>query len=315
VIAWEYHSPDARSSAVAIWSASPTRSIDRRGSRDPTDAPKAASWFWNLATWDHLVQLAATRSPTYGKPGDLRGRIDINADQRYKPQAGERRDRRKAREASARKSARATRRQRRQRPPRRDRMESASHIEADWLHTNAIDYQADLDLSCSGTPILRAVVIDHSTTTRTRASNSVGRYVHGGENCSTATAIRATTRRRRGRSSSVLHHHNARWLPVKELPSCACWSSTTPRPTAAIGQRVESCCCPSTRTRIFSPTARRPSGLYAYRLELTVDKDCSSSVHLGCLAPAERNTLTPPPQRVCVSRSTPRAMWLWTISA
>ncbi|MBK7643114.1 MAG: aryl-sulfate sulfotransferase [Planctomycetes bacterium] len=55
-------------------------------------------------------------------------------------------------------------------------------ISADWLHTNGIDYRADLDLVVLSIHNLSEVwVIDHSTTTAEAASSKGGKRGHGGD--------------------------------------------------------------------------------------------------------------------------------------
>jgi len=52
----------------------------------------------------------------------------------------------------------------------------------DWLHTNAIDYHPEYDLIVLSSPHLNEIfVIDHSTTTDEAATDSGGRWGHGGD--------------------------------------------------------------------------------------------------------------------------------------
>ncbi|MFQ6614729.1 MAG: aryl-sulfate sulfotransferase, partial [Fidelibacterota bacterium] len=66
--------------------------------------------------------------------------------------------------------------------PERIDVNFAADATDDWLHTNSVDYNADLDqLLISNRGINELWVIDNSTTTEEAASDSGGQYGHGGD--------------------------------------------------------------------------------------------------------------------------------------
>jgi hypothetical protein len=89
-------------------------------------------------------------------------------------------------------------------------------LESDWLHTNAIDYNADLDLLVTSTPHACEIwVIDHSTTIAEAASHSGGRWGKGGDllyrwgnpqNCGLGTSA----------DKKLFYQHNVTW--AKDAP-------------------------------------------------------------------------------------------------
>lgn len=89
-------------------------------------------------------------------------------------------------------------------------------LESDWQHTNAIDYNADLDLFVTSSPHACEIwVIDHSTTIAQAASNSGGRWGKGGDllyrwgnpqNCGLGTSA----------DKKLFYQHNVTW--AKDAP-------------------------------------------------------------------------------------------------
>ena len=111
---------------------------------------------------------------------DEPGRIDINADHRDEPAMtdAERRHRKELEEqmrALGYVGGNAERK-----APRGER--GGRPVSADWLHTNSVDWNADLDLIVLSSPRLNEIwVIDHSTTTEEAAGTAGGRRGRGGE--------------------------------------------------------------------------------------------------------------------------------------
>lgn len=100
-------------------------------------------WEWHL--WDHLIQDADSTLPNFGVIADHPELMDIN----YGSVGGT------------------------QGP-------GGSH--ADWMHFNAIDYNAELDqIVLSSRTMGEVYIIDHSTTTAEAASHSGGTYGKGGD--------------------------------------------------------------------------------------------------------------------------------------
>ncbi len=140
--------------------------------------PASAEIVWQWSARDHLVQDRNPLLANFGSVPDLPGRIDINADHRDRPPLTleEQREREKI--------------ERKMRAlgysgdegDEGAKDDSKAEPNPDWLHTNAVAYNAEYDLIVLSTPHLNELwVIDHSTTTKEAASSSGGRWGHGGD--------------------------------------------------------------------------------------------------------------------------------------
>jgi len=136
---------------------------------------------WEWRARDHLVQDVDPALPNYGVPADHPGRIDVNFDLRSAPPsvddaelAAERQRQMAALGYGGDDTPVAAR-------PRRAHARMDRERTGDWLHTNAVAYDAAHDLIALSSPELCEVfVIDHSTTTAEAASSSGGRRGKGG---------------------------------------------------------------------------------------------------------------------------------------
>ncbi len=213
VIAWERHTRDE---AVArgrdpqevgdegLWS---DIVLELRPQR-----PSGAEVVWEWRSWDHLVQDFDAARPGHGRPANHPGRIDLNADHRFKP-----------------KDPQESEEELRRREELEEQMRALGYVggadppppgaappqkkDGDWLHTNSVDYHPDLDLIALSTPHLCELwVIDHSTTTAEAASERGGRRGQGG-----ALLWRWGNPRNHGAGGEAdqrLHYqHDATWLP------------------------------------------------------------------------------------------------------
>jgi hypothetical protein len=95
-----------------------------------------------------------------------------------------------------------------------DATKAAEIKEADWMHTNAVDYCPEYDLIAISSPHLSEVlVIDHSTTTEEAAWHSGGRWGKGGD-----ILFRWGNPLRYGlgdeSAQRLFDQHNVDWLPV-----------------------------------------------------------------------------------------------------
>jgi hypothetical protein len=218
LIAWEYHTGDealalGRDAHTIVpdglW---PDTLIELK--RNPAGGGEIV-WQWHA--WDHLMQDRSPHRPNYAAKLELAGRIDINADHRYKPQeTDEERKKREDEEAKMRAvgyGGGAT-------PPPAAPAPGADgappkprpKFEADWLHTNAVDYNPALDLIVMSTPHMGEIwVIDHSTTTAQAATSSGGKRGKGGD-----LLFRWGNPRNYGRGTAddhKLHYqHNPTWV-------------------------------------------------------------------------------------------------------
>ena len=86
-------------------------------------------------------------------------------------------------------------------------------VRADWLHTNALSYNADLDQIMLSSPEFNEIwIIDHSTTTAEAAGHTGGRGGKGGDllyRWGNPRAYRAGT----VKDQKLFYQHNAQWIP------------------------------------------------------------------------------------------------------
>ena len=143
--------------------------------------PEGGEVVWRWRAWDHLVQDRDPALPGYGRPADFPGRIDINADHRFKPKGeAESEEARLAREQME-EQLRALGYVGGADPPPAPGQEPRKK-DGDWLHTNAVDWHPALDVLVLSSPHLcELLVIDHSTSTAEAAGTSGGRHGRGGE--------------------------------------------------------------------------------------------------------------------------------------
>lgn len=229
VIAWEYHSPDEA----------------RARGRDPRFVHTEGLWadvvleiepirpvggkvVWTWRTWDHLVQDLDPKAANHGKPSDHPGRIDVNADHRFRPveETPEARERRLKLEEQMRAvgyaggddpvdrhAPDAAQKDGAKDGAKKDAPKGPK-IEADWLHTNSIDYWPEQDLIVLSVPHMSEIwVIDHGTTTEEAAATSGGKRGRGGE-----LLYRWGNPRNYGRGGAsdqrLRYQHDARWIPA-----------------------------------------------------------------------------------------------------
>ena len=143
MFAWEY-----RSGAEAV-TAGRDPALLRDGQLWPEriievepTGPTTGNIVWEWYVWDHLVQDYDPGADNYGVVADHPELIDLNYFEHTRPATGE----------------------------------------ADWLHANGIDYNADLDqIVLSARHFSEFWVIDHSTTTAEAAGHSGGNSGKGGD--------------------------------------------------------------------------------------------------------------------------------------
>jgi hypothetical protein len=121
-------------------------------------------WEWHL--WDHLIQDADPDKPNYGSLADHPELVNINPIDWMSELSDEERE---SLEAVGYLGG-------------GDDDEDEDEHNPDWNHTNAIDYNADLDqIAISVIGFNELLVIDHSTTTEEAAGHTGGRYGKGGD--------------------------------------------------------------------------------------------------------------------------------------
>ena len=172
--------------------------------------PDGAEVVWEWHAWDHLVQDFSEQRANYASVPDSPGRIDVNFDHRDQPPltAAEREE-----QAELEEQMRALGYLGGDDEGGDASSGDAQEHDPDWMHTNAIDYQAELDLILLSSPKLNEVfVIDHSTTTAEAASSRGGRWGHGGD-----LLWRWGNPRNHGAGTDadrrLFYQHDATWLP------------------------------------------------------------------------------------------------------
>ncbi len=175
---------------------------------EPT-RPEGAKIAWEWHVRDHLVQDRDAKKAGYGKLADHPELVDINAGRRTpRAETPEERKKREDQEARMRGLGYAGGADDGQDPkgkhdPPPDarpgdakpgdagagaaRAPEPPHdlpppLDADWLHTNSVDYDAEHDLVLLSSPRLSEIfLLDHSTTTAEAATHAGGKRGHGGD--------------------------------------------------------------------------------------------------------------------------------------
>jgi hypothetical protein len=158
-------------------------------------------WEWHM--WDHLIQDSDPTKPNYGKPSEYPELFDINGGAKV-PDLD---------------------------PKELARLKALGYvpddakqkdIRSDFIHTNAIDYNADLDQIAMSSPVLGEIwIIDHSTNSEEAAGHTGGRYGKGGD-----LLYRWGNPRIYGRGTEedqvLFGQHDIRWIE-KGLPGAGHW--------------------------------------------------------------------------------------------
>ena len=156
--------------------------------------PSGGRVVWEWRAWDHLVQNLDDTLPSYGDPSAHPGRIDINATGAPPEISSEELEQLKALGYV---------------PPDAE----PEDLGSDMFHTNAIDYNAELDQIALSTPRYHEIwIIDHSTTTAEAAGSTGGRWGRGGD-----LLFRWGNPAMYGRGSvddqQLFGQHDVRWIP------------------------------------------------------------------------------------------------------
>ena len=163
--------------------------------------PQGGNIVWEWHAWDHLVQEHDPALAHFGKVSEHPERIDVNA-------------------VTARRN-----RAKQAKPEKIEWLQALGYVdvsagdggppsnEGDWLHTNAIDYNRELDQVLLTVRHFNEIwVIDHSTTTEEAAGSAGGRSGSGGD-----LLYRWGNPEVHGAGSEsnqkLFAHHDARWIP------------------------------------------------------------------------------------------------------
>jgi hypothetical protein len=183
--------------------------------------PDDAELVWEWHAFDHLVQDFDPELAGYGSPADHPELIDVNGDHRRdRPMSEEERRRQEEIEREMRALGYLG--------GDDDEVEEEEEEEGDadaderrrtagdWMHTNGIDYRADLDLIVISVRTFSELwVIDHSTTTEEARGHTGGRWGRGGD-----LVYRWGNPVKHGagdeRDQRLFVQHDAQWIP----PDC-----------------------------------------------------------------------------------------------
>lgn len=163
-IAWEHKS---RAEAIAAgrhpaWVGAEGMWTDALYEIEPS-GKDGAEVIWEWHAWDHLIQDIDPDAANHGDVAAHPELIDINADlRRERPTDAEVDQLSKLGYIDAK--------------------PTAAQLDADWLHTNAVDYDAEHDQLIFSSPHLCEIFItDHGTTTDEATGHEGGRRGHGGD--------------------------------------------------------------------------------------------------------------------------------------
>lgn len=193
-IAWERKTPEEARKAGRNPDAIPEAGIwpDKVIEIEPT-RPKGGRIVWEWHLWDHLVQDHDPNQDNYGDPAASLGKVNINGDRRVEEIDPEELEQLKALGYVTEDT-------------------TPEDLSSDLFHTNAIDYNAELDQIALSSPRFNEIwIIDHSTTTAEAAGDRGGRWGRGGE-----ILYRWGNPQVYGRGSEIdrklFEQHDVRWI-------------------------------------------------------------------------------------------------------
>jgi hypothetical protein len=135
---------------------------------------KTGKIVWEWRSWDHLIQDRDKTKPNYGKISEHPERFDVNyirGEEEPKPPATkDGRDQKSAADKGQSKDA-----------PKKAQT-PAVRKNPDWMHVNAVAYNAELDQIVLSSPQFCEIwIIDHGTTTEEARGHTGGRWGKGGD--------------------------------------------------------------------------------------------------------------------------------------
>lgn len=171
--------------------------------------PDDAEIVWEWHAWDHLIQDFDESKENYGSIPEHPELIDINGEHRGRaPETPEQRLAREKREREMKALGYVGGEDEEEEDPF-----STGEFDADWFHTNAVDYDAQHDLIVVSIPHMCELwVIDHSTTTEEAAWHDGGRFGRGGDllwRWGNPRMYGAGTRS----DQRLFYQHNPEWVP------------------------------------------------------------------------------------------------------
>jgi hypothetical protein len=139
--------------------------------------PTTGEIVWEWRSWDHLIQDVDNTKPNYGEVSDHPELFDLNYAQGEEGQ---------------------------QTAPRKD---------PDWMHVNAVAYNAELDQIVLSSPKFSEIwIVDHGTTTEQARGHTGGRWGKGGDLLYRWGNPR-TYRNGTNLDQRLFFQHNIQWIP------------------------------------------------------------------------------------------------------
>lgn len=167
--------------------------------------PTSGEVVWQWRSWDHLIQDRDRNKPNHGKIADHPERFDVNYMHGEEDQAP-------AKDQAAAKdgTSKAADDDAKNPPP-------APRKNPDWMHVNAVAYNADLDQIALSSPHFCEIwIIDHGTTTEEARGHTGGRWGKGGDILYRWGNPRAY-RSGAAADQRLFFQHNIQWI-AKGLP-------------------------------------------------------------------------------------------------
>ncbi len=131
---------------------------------------------WEWRSWDHLIQDLDKTKPNYGKVSEHPERFDLNymgGEEAPAPKPPTTKDGRDQKTAAAKGHSKDA--------PKKDPT-PVVRKNPDWMHVNAVAYNADLDQIVLSSPSFCEIwIIDHGTTTEEAKGHTGGRWGKGGD--------------------------------------------------------------------------------------------------------------------------------------
>lgn len=220
---------------------------------EPT-RPRGARVVWEWHAFDHLVQDLNEDLPGYGVVAEQVRRINVNigTDAAKRPETAEERTRRLEMEEKLRALGYTGGND------DDDQDDGGRRGHADWMHTNSIDYDAELDLIAISPRNLGEVwIIDHSTTTEEARGSTGGKQGVGGD---LVWRYGNPVNYHAGETSDrvAFGQHDAQWTRVDGKPALSIFNNGEGRPGKDHYSSVDLIVIPTNESgRIAAPTNGR----------------------------------------------------------
>ncbi len=247
--------------------------------------PTGGAIVWEWHTWDHLIQDFDESKANYGDVAEHPERIEINPPGLWMDRISD--EEREELEALGYLGGG---------PPDKEKNDGQRRraLSADWLHTNAIAYNAELDQIAVSTLGNNEIwVIDHSTTAAEARGLSGGRYGKGGDllyRWGNPRAYRAGS----ADDQTLFAQHNVHWIP-KDCPGAGnflIFNNGRGRSDGDYSSIVE-LAAPQEQAGVYSGTPGEPFGPVAPTWEYAapIKKDFYSTFISGAQRLPNGNTL------------------------